>query len=202
MESLIQTLNTVDPLVFYGALFFIAYIENLFPPMPSDVLIVFGGSLISLGRIDLVVAIAAASIGSTLGFLSMYKIGDWFGDSILEKNRIRFLPLEKIHQVESWLRTYGYWIVIVNRFLAGTRAIVSFAVGMSELNLLMTTILSFLSALVWNIFLIMIGDTLGSNWQIVGSYLTTYSQVISILIALGLGGWLGYRVIRFRKKDG
>ncbi|MBM2846235.1 MAG: hypothetical protein HW407_1547 [Bacteroidetes bacterium] len=132
-------------------------------------------------------ALLTATAGSTFGFVAMYKIGDWFGDRVLEEGKIKFIPITAVKKVEAWFTRYGYWIIIANRFLSGTRAVVSFFAGMSELNLLKTTLLSFLSALVWNSILLSGGYYLGSNWQKIGIYLSTYSQIVTgVLIVVVL----------------
>ncbi len=184
MESIIQYLQSLSPAWVYAALFAIAYIENIFPPSPSDVIIVAGGSLIGIGHINFIPALLFATLGSTTGFMTMYIIGDWFGLSIIEKNKIKFIPLENIHKVEAWFRKYGYLIIIANRFLSGTRAVVGFFAGMSELKLLQTTALCFFSALLWNAILIYIGTLLGQNWEAIGSLLSTYSKIVTVLLVL------------------
>lgn len=170
----------------YAAVAFICYIENILPPFPSDVIIVAAGSLIGFGRIDFTVALMLATIGSTLGFLTMYKIGDWFGDRILEAGKIRFIPVENVHKVEAWFRRYGYWMIVANRFLAGTRAVVSFFAGMSQLSLARTTLLSFASALLWNSILLLSGKALGDNWAQILFYLGTYSKIVTVLLVVAV----------------
>lgn len=182
MEQFIGYLQTVSPALVLVTVFAIAFIENIFPPSPSDVVIVFGGSLVGLGRVGFAETLLCATLGSTLGFMTMYKIGDWFGDRILEQGKIRFIPPDAVKKVDEWFRKYGYWIIIGNRFLAGTRAVVSFFAGMAELNLFRTTILCFLSALVWNALLVTGGYYLGNNWERIGFYLSTYSQVVTAVI--------------------
>jgi membrane protein DedA with SNARE-associated domain len=182
LEDLIQYLQTLNPLLIYVAVFSIAFIENIFPPFPSDVVVVFAGSLIGIGQVGFVETLLLATAGSTIGFVVMYKIGDWFGDHILEQGKIKFIPVEAVKKVEAWFNRYGYWIIIANRFLAGTRAVVSFFAGMSELNLLRTTILSFLSALAWNAVLVSAGWYLGQHWEKIGFYLNTYSQIVTVIL--------------------
>jgi membrane protein DedA with SNARE-associated domain len=116
----------------------------------------------------------------------MYKVGDWFGLKILETGKVPFIPVDKVHKVEGWFRKYGYFLIVVNRFLTGTRAVVSFFAGMSELPLTATTILSFVSALVWNFLLLFAGRELGENWQVIGSYLATYSKAVTLLLVLAV----------------
>lgn len=184
MEEFIYSLSAISPLWVYVAVASIAYIENIFPPFPSDVVVVFAGSLIGLGTIDFTAVLLCSTIGSTLGFMTMYKIGHWFGNRILEAGKIKFIPKESVLKVETWFRKYGYWMIIANRFLSGTRAVVSFFAGMSELSLAKTTILSFFSAMVWNFILLLAGQKLGQNWREIGYYLETYSKTVSAILLL------------------
>jgi membrane protein DedA with SNARE-associated domain len=182
IDSFIQWINQLDALWIYAAVFSIAYIENILPPAPSDVIVAFGGYLVGVGRTDFVTTLLFATAGSTLGFVTMYRIGGLFGDKILEQGKIKFLPVESVRRVEQWFKRYGYWLIIVNRFLAGTRAVVSFFAGMSELKLWKTTLLCFGSALIWNSVLIYVGNLLGQRWKEIGFYLSTYSQIVTVIV--------------------
>jgi membrane protein DedA with SNARE-associated domain len=181
---MIENLLSMNPVWVYCIVALIAYLENLFPPFPSDVAIVASASLIGFGTIDFLPLLVMTTVGSTLGFVTMYRIGDWFGDKILEGGKIPFIPIDSVHKVETWFRKYGYWVIIANRFLAGTRAVVSFFAGMSELNLWKTTVLSFGSALLWNAILILAGKTLGENWSSIAFYLETYSKAVTLIVLL------------------
>jgi membrane protein DedA with SNARE-associated domain len=184
VEELIRRLSALNPLWVYLTVSGFAFFENVFPPLPSDALVLFVGSLVGVGTIDFTVALMATTIGSTAGFVVMYKVGDWFGLKIIETGKVPFIPVDKVHKVEGWFRKYGYFLIVVNRFLTGTRAVVSFFAGMSELPLTTTTILSFVSALVWNFLLLFAGKELGENWQMIGSYLADYSKVVAVLLVL------------------
>ena len=189
MQDIFQFLSTIDPLAVYGLVLGIALIENLFPPAPSDVMIIAAGSLVGLGQVGFVETLLSATAGSTIGFVMMYKIGEWFGDHILEQGKIKFLPVESVHRVERWFVKYGYAIIVINRFLTGTRAVVSFFAGMSELRLPLTAVLCFFSALIWNAILISIGMYLGQNWEKIGFYLSTYSQGVTAVLVLIVIVW-------------
>jgi membrane protein DedA with SNARE-associated domain len=189
LEELILRLQDFPPLPAYILIFFVSYIENIFPPSPSDLLIVFAGSLIGLGHGGFVEVLLAATLGSTAGFLTMYKVGLWFGRRVLDEGKLAFLPRGAIQKIEGWFARYGYWIIVGNRFLAGTRAVVSFFAGLSELNLTKTLVLSFLSSLAWNCILVSSGYALGNNWREIGLYLSVYWQAataVLILVSLGL----------------
>jgi membrane protein DedA with SNARE-associated domain len=184
MEELIQYLSTLDPFWVYLSVAGIAFLENIFPPFPSDVVVVFAGSLAGIGAINFWWVLLCTTLGSTFGFMVMYKIGDWFGLKILEKGKLKFIPTESVHKVEGWFRKYGYVIIVVNRFLSGTRAVVAFFAGMSELKLPVTTLLCFLSALVWNFLLLFAGQKLGQNWKVIFFCMETYSKAVTGIILI------------------
>jgi membrane protein DedA with SNARE-associated domain len=200
VEQIIEFLKTINPLLIYFAVFGIAFIENIFPPFPSDVIVAFSGALAAVTDISLVLVIIFAVTGSTSGFLVMYFIGKFAGNKILEVGKIKFISPEAIFTVERWFQKYGYWLIIANRFLAGTRAIISFFAGMSEMNLKRTIILSAISSLIWNLILIFVGFYVGHNLTKISFYITTYNKVVfALILAISL-----FYIVRFfikRKKS-
>jgi membrane protein DedA with SNARE-associated domain len=186
VDNVIAYLQSLSPVLVCLIIFAVAFIENVFPPSPSDLIIVFGGSLVGIGRVGFIEALLWATAGSTLGFALMYKIGDWFGAKILEQGKIRFISVESVRKVDAWFRKYGLFLIVANRFLAGTRAAVSFFAGMAELRVVPTVVLCALSALAWNALLITGGYYLGNNWRDIGGYLSTYSQAVTALVVIAL----------------
>ena len=165
MEQGIFWLQQAPPWGVLLLMFVIAYIENVFPPSPSDMLLVFAGTMIGFGTVDFASALLAATTGSTAGFMSAYLLGRYFEGHVVAGRFSRFLPARAIHQVEVLFRRYGYGVIVANRFLAGTRAIVSFFAGMSRMSLPRTTLLCAVSATVWNAMLLLLGEIFASNWQ-------------------------------------
>ncbi len=201
MHEFLTTLEQVSPVAVYGALFFVAYIENLFPPLPSDVVVVFGGTLIGLGRIGFPGGILFTTAGSTLGFISMYYVGRWFGRAILDAGKLKFIPRPAVDRVEVWFQKWGAWIIVVNRFISGTRAVISFFAGMSGISLSLTVPLCAVSALAWNSLLLYAGYVLGSNWHVIGRYLALYSRVITVGVCIVLAGMIVYYLLRRKKSE-
>lgn len=187
VEKTILWLQQLSPLGVMVAIFLICYIENIFPPSPSDVLLVFAGTLIGIGTVGLIPSLIVATIGSTTGFMTAYAAGRFFEKEVIEGRFSRWLPVDLLTKVEALFRKYGYGVIIANRFLAGTRAIISFFAGMSRMNFVPTTLLCTLSAAVWNLLLLWLGKSLGSNWRQAGNYLATYSTAVTlILVALAV----------------
>jgi membrane protein DedA with SNARE-associated domain len=200
MQDIITTLAQLSPIWVYCSLFLIAYIENIFPPSPSDITIVFGGTLIGIGRINFIGAIFFTTAGSVLGFVTMYFVGRWFGDHILKTGKLKFISQRSVQKVELWFKKWGAWIIVANRFLSGTRAVVSFFAGMSRLSLSMTVPLSTASAFVWNGLLLYSGYLVGHNWQIIGEYLAAYSRIITIIICVVVVIWVVYLILKKKKE--
>lgn len=186
LETLVAAVNHVNPIYLYFALFLFAFVENLFPPTPSDLAIAFGGSLVGIGKLGFVDTILSATLGSALGFILMYYIGFFLGKRLVDAGKPRFLPFDKIKQAEQWFKKYGYWLVVMNRFLSGTRAVISFFIGLSELPPLITLVLCTLSALLWNSLLVYGGSILGHNWRLLDDYLSIYGYAVLALIAIAL----------------
>jgi len=196
VEQFIHELLKIDPAWVYVFVGSIAFIENIFPPFPSDVGVVAVGSLTGLGSVNFFVALLCSTVGSTAGFVLMFKVGSWFGRKIIEQGKIKFLPLDQVHKVEGWFKKYGYLVVVGNRFLSGTRALVSFFAGLSDLSMFWCATLSFLSALLWNFILLFSGKMLGNNWKDILFFLEAYGKFATlalILVALILFGRYIYR---------
>lgn len=184
LDSIIMYLQALPPEGILLAAFLITFAENIFPPSPSDMLLVFCGTLVGLGTVGFVPLVLSATLGSTVGFATMYWVGIKFGTRIVESGKIPFLPVSAIHKVEKWFQKYGYWLISANRFLSGTRAVISFFAGLSVLNFPKTLTLSAVSALAWNCILCYAGWALGNNWREIETYISRYSELICVVLAV------------------
>lgn len=202
MEALIAYLQGLDPVLLYIVVFSVSFLENVFPPFPSDVVIVFLGSLVGLGKLNFILTFGFATVGGTLGFMLMYYVGHWFGDKIVERRKIRFLPLDKLHVAENWFQKYGYVLIVANRFLSGTRAVVSFFAGMSHLSLSRTIILSFVSSLIWNAILVYGGSQMGERWMDIQTLVDRYSTLFSIIVVIIVVATMIRYFRRMQRADG
>jgi membrane protein DedA with SNARE-associated domain len=199
MEQAILWLQTLPPVGVLAMMFLIAYIENIFPPAPSDAALVFAGTLIGIGVVGFAPALTMATLGSMFGFMTAYVLGRYFEQHFVSGRYHRYLPVNAIHQVERLFNRFGYGVIVVNRFLAGTRAIVSFFAGMSRMNLPATTLLSAVSAAVWNSILLYLGMVFANNWRVAAQYLTLYGKVATVVFGVALVVFLW---IFFRKRRG
>jgi membrane protein DedA with SNARE-associated domain len=178
LEQIIQYLGTLDPFLIYVILFFFSFIENLFPPSPSDVVVIVGATLIAQTAIGFVPILILTSIGSAVGFIVMYYLGEYLGDKLVRSGKLKFITKESLDKADAFFHKYGYNIIIINRFLPGTRAVVSFFCGFHKLKPLRTFVYAAISSFLWNAFLIFLGIKLGQNLDLVDKYLSKYSEII------------------------
>lgn len=184
LDQIISYIGTLDPTLIYLVLFFFAFIENIFPPSPSDFVVLFVATLIAKSTLGFIPILLITSIGSGVGFIVMYLIGEFFGEKILRKGRFKFIKKESLNKADLFFHKYGYNIILINRFLPGTRAVVSFFCGVHRLKPARTFVYAAVSSFFWNALLIFLGIKLGENLELVDSYLSQYSHIILILTAL------------------
>lgn len=188
VQEAVQFINTLPPISIYFVFFFIAYIENIIPPIPGDVLVAFGGYLAAESVIGLVPVLLITTIASVIGFMSMYWIGSRWGTLIQKKKKqfwlLRFIPLKYINKVRSWMQRWGMGVVLANRFLAGTRSVISLTAGLSHTRISSTILYSTLSSILWNSILLGFGWIVHENWLLIGKYLSIYGRIILSGIAI------------------
>lgn len=201
MEAFTEYIFSLEPFLIYLFMIFIAWIENIFPPVPSDLLIVFTGSLVTSNKISLIPSILFTTLGSSLGFLTMYMIGNKFGAVIVNNQYYKFISAEALNKIESWFIKHGLSIIILNRFLSGTRAFISFAAGFMHLHLPTTILFATISSLLWNSILIYFGYSLGSQWQIIGMYLSTYGQFVTGILLFVLVIYWAWKIFYKNKNN-
>jgi membrane protein DedA with SNARE-associated domain len=188
IQEAVQFINTLPPLSIYLVFFFVAYVENILPPIPGDVLVAFGGYLAAESVIGLVPVLLLTTIASVIGFMNMYWIGSRWGTLIQQKKKqfwlLRFIPLKYINKVRSWMQRWGMGVVLANRFLAGTRSVISITAGLSHTRVSSTIFYSTLSSILWNGILLGFGWIVHENWLLIGEYLSIYGRIILASIVI------------------
>ncbi|PEN12960.1 DedA family protein [Longibacter salinarum] len=166
----------------YATLFIIAYGENVLPPIPGDMVVVFAGYMAGVGLLDLWLVILLSTIGGAAGFMSMYGIGYYVGQRALTSDKYRWLPRTGIEKAQRWLHEYGYGVVAANRFLSGARSVISLTVGAAQMRPMPTLGWSTFSAAVWCGLISTGGYFVGDNWRMVVEYVRAYGRGMLILL--------------------
>ncbi|MFW5955344.1 MAG: DedA family protein [Rhodothermales bacterium] len=198
--EIIESMRYVAPLWAYVLLVFVAYMENVVPPLPGDLAVVFGGYLVGVGHLSFPVVVAVASLGGVLGFMTMFLIGRRVGDAVLDPHRLRWLPKKKMYNARLWLLKWGYLLVGVNRFASGLRSVISLTVGAAKMEVWKTALFSTFSAVAWTGLITYLGMLLGENWAAVSDYLRAYGRAVTVVV-IGIIAFVAGRVVwsQFRR---
>lgn len=190
IQSVVDWVTMVGPMGVYLVFTLIAYAENILPPVPGDVLVAFSGYLAAEGLVGLFPIWILTVLASVIGFMNMYWIGQKL-ETQISANRhdhifLKFINYKYFRKGRVWMSKYGQWVIISNRFLAGTRSVISLTAGMSRLKILPTIVSSLISSMLWNALLIGAGWLVKENWKIIGEYLSAYGKVILVGITVAI----------------
>jgi membrane protein DedA with SNARE-associated domain len=193
-DGFLNWLTTVPDWLVYLILAVSAFVENVFPPIPGDTITAFGAFLVGTGRLDFMGVYLATTIGSVAGFLLLFWLGLLLERRFFVERDHRFFKAKDILRAEEWFRKYGYWLVLINRFLPGVRSVISIVGGISRLRLAIVALLATASAAVWNLAWILAGYFLGTNWAVVKDTLANLMFRYNMAI-LGIGVLLALAVL-------
>lgn len=177
LQHLITYISSYDLWLIYLIVFFFSFIENIFPPSPSDLIVLVGATIISKTAAGFIPVLLITSIGSGMGFILMYFVSEYLGEKLIRSGKFKFIEQKYLDKADAWFHKYGYNLILVNRFMPGTRSVISFFSGLHRLKPVRTFIFATISAFVWNAFLIYLGILLGNNLDLVDHALSKYSAI-------------------------
>jgi membrane protein DedA with SNARE-associated domain len=188
----------------YFGVFLLIMIENVFPPIPSEVILTFGGFMTTYSDMTRLGVIIAATAGSVIGAMILYSIGLFLDVARLERIVDRWggvlrLTRKDIRKAEAWFDKYGPWTVLLCRLVPLIRSLISIPAGMSNMNFPLFILLTTIGSLIWNTALVTIGAAVGDNWQSIVHYMDIYSNIAYALLAIG-GIAICIWYSRFRRK--
>ncbi|WP_320162930.1 DedA family protein [uncultured Trichococcus sp.] len=173
----------------YFGVAFLIMIENLFPPIPSEVILTFGGFMTTTTELNIPLMIVAATIGAVIGAAILYGVGTLLDverlDKIVDKygNFLR-ITHEDIHKADSWFDRYGFWTVFFCRFVPLIRSLISLPAGMANMNFGLFLLFTTIGTVIWNTVLIYLGAAVGSQWETIVHYMDIYSNIAYVIIAI------------------
>lgn len=205
IPDIVEWIEALSPLSIYLIFATIAYLENIIPPIPGDVLVAFGGYLAAEQVIGFAPVLAITTVASVLGFMSMYAFGAYFGEMIeTYRNRfwlMRFIDVKYYDRGKLWMNNWGQLVVLFNRFLAGTRTVISIIAGVTHTNVYTTMASSTVSSLLWNLILLTSGWIIHENWQTIGHYLNIYGWFVIVVIIIAVISRIVYKKYKKHKKE-
>ena len=183
IDYLEQLLEHISPMIAYLIFGISAFLENVIPPIPGDMVVVLGAYLVSVDKLGFWGVYISTTIGSLIGFMTMFMIGKYFGRPfIYKKSRARFFKESYLEKVEVWFSKWGYWVIFANRFLSGTRSVISLFAGFFHLKTFYVLCLGLVSAAVWHAVLLIAGVLVGNNWHHISTIILRYNQIFLVLL--------------------
>lgn len=186
MENWLTTF--IEDFGYVGVMLLIA-LENVFPPIPSEVILTFSGFMTTKTNLSILGVIIASTIGSIIGAGILYFIGLKLDVSRLEKiidrwGNILRLTKKDINKADAWFDKYGPFTVFFCRFIPLIRSLISIPAGMSNMKISIFFILTFLGTSIWNIVLVYLGASVGDSWEKIVHIMEIYSTIIYISLAI------------------
>ncbi|WP_215146011.1 DedA family protein [Exiguobacterium qingdaonense] len=188
----------------YIGIAFMIFIENVFPPIPSEVVLLFGGFFAVKTNLSITLVIVASTAGAILGAILLYGVGLLFDVEQIEKWTKKYgkwlrLDMKDVRKADAWFERYGVWMVFFGRLMPVVRSLISIPAGMSNMPFLKFLLLSTAGTAIWNTILVLVGMAVGENWQDILSYLDAYSYGIYGMIIIGAIGYFIWRKKRQNK---
>lgn len=196
-------IEIIEKFGYIGILLLIA-LENIFPPIPSEVILTFGGFMTTTTNLTVIGVITFSTIGSVVGAIILYGIGllidvNRMGKIVDKWGHILKITRKDIDNANAWFSKYGAWTVFFCRFIPLIRSLISIPAGMSRMNFGLFLLLTTLGTLIWNAALVKIGAVVGESWESIVHYMDIYSNVVYISLALLL---ILFIVMFMKKKEG
>ena len=162
-------------------------LENLFPPIPSELILPFAGFLVGRGELGFLPALIASTAGSLFGALILYALGRWGGRNLILRYG-RFLRVKEadLDRAEGWFDKYDQWVVLFGRMVPGVRSVVSIPAGMLRTPFLQFVLLTTAGSAAWNALLLGAGWYLGENWQQIEGIVGSVSNFVLVIVAVAL----------------
>ena len=178
------------------------FLENIFPPIPSELILPLAGFTAANGSFGPWEAVIWATIGSVVGAVALYGIGAALGRRRMYQiaDWLPLVDFEDVEKTERWFHRHGYWTVFVGRMVPIFRSLISIPAGIERMHLGLFTLLTLLGSGIWNTIFVWGGYMLGESWHLVSDYADVFSNVVLAAVVLFLAWWIIARVLRNRRR--
>ncbi|ANZ34118.1 DedA family protein [Staphylococcus carnosus] len=203
MEKMVE--QFIDQFGYLGVFLLIA-LENIFPPIPSELILTFSGFLTLHSNMNIIGVIIAATLGSVFGAIVLYFIGRFLSIERLQKlangktGKILRFKASDLDKATGWFDNHGKKIVFFARFIPVIRSLISIPAGTTNMPLISFLILTTLGTLIWNTVLVILGQQAGEAWPKISAAFDSFSSIVLIvLIILLIIGIIYFVKKRFSK---
>lgn len=178
------------------------FLETVFPPIPSEVILPLAGFLAQQGSMNIVLVFVTSTLGAYAGALVLYWLGYKVGleRSITLLSKLPLVDREDFEKASGWFERHGKSAIFFGRLLPGVRSLISLPAGAERMNLMTFSIFTIAGAGLWNAILIGLGSLLGTQYHLIDQYSRFLNYAVYAALAAFLG-WLLIRHVRRRRKS-
>jgi membrane protein DedA with SNARE-associated domain len=173
-------------------------LENLFPPLPSEVILPLAGFTASRGEFSIIEALLWTTIGSVVGAWALYGLGAWLGRDRMRAivAKVPLVDLEDVDKVEAWFARHGYKAVFFGRMIPLFRSLISIPAGIERMPLGKFLGLTTAGSLIWNSIFVFAGYLLGESWHLVEQYADTFQKLVIVAVVVAVAYFVLSRVLK------
>ena len=186
-ETFIEIINNWG----YLGVAFLICVENIFPPIPSEVILLAAGFMTLSTDLSPVFVVIAATVGAVLGAIVLYALGRIFKKERLKKlfatkffSQILRLKPEHVDQADEWFSKYEYKAVLICRCVPVLRSLISIPAGIAEMKMVPFLAFTILGSTVWNTLLVTLGVVMGDTWEACLPYFNQYEHIVIVVLAI------------------
>ncbi len=192
--------NTIYSLNYLG-IGFLMFLENLFPPIPSELIMPLAGFVVAQGKMEFSLVMIAGVVGTILGALPWYYAGKLLGEERLKSLCDRYgkwlgISGEDISKSKNWFDRHGNKAVLLCRLVPGVRTLISIPAGIGNMPILPFLVYSTIGTTLWVGLLTYAGFALGQNYKLVEEYLDPISKIVVITVILAFVSFVIFKIAK------
>ena len=194
VENIISTMG-------YPGLYLVMFLENVFPPIPSEVVLPLAGSLTLTGKFSIPMITIVGMLGSLTGAFLFYGLGKWLGEPRVRQLMAKFgkyalLSTDDLDRSLEWFDKYDDWVIFFSRMVPIVRSLISIPAGIASMSFPKFSFYTILGTALWSFVLSFGGRLLGEQWPLIADFINTYQNVVLVLVVIGVIVFVVYRLIR------
>ena len=188
----------------YVGLYLVMFLENVFPPIPSEVVLPLAGSLTLTGRFSIFWITIIGMLGSLSGAFLFYGLGKWLGEprvrTIMEKyGRYALLSTNDLDRSLEWFDKYDDWVIFFSRMVPIVRSLISIPAGIAAMDITKFSFFTILGTALWSLLLALGGRLLGEQWPLIEEFINTYQNIVLGISVTTVLLFIGSRLLKKKK---
>lgn len=201
IEPILDFVTFVISNLGYPGVIFLMILDSAMIPIPSEIILVFSGYLVTTGTFEPISVILAGSFGNVVGSIMTYYFGLKFGRLfVLRFGKYFFIKENHLEYTEKLFQKYGDKISFLGRLLPAIRTYISLPCGIAKMNLFKYSVYTFFGSIIWNTMFTYIGIQLGSNWQDIDNY-SIYLEIVTVCVIVVFVIWFITKMLKKRNLD-